>query len=178
MVSENGAKTYKFKSGAEVYVSPASPVAIQAMQHQQELTDPEPEIPVVYIEAKGREEPNPNDPDYQKAHMTWLARLNIRLFNVIVLTATKFKSAPPDMVTPDSTDLDDFMVALDMTIPKGKAQRYLAWIKFIACQGTEEFNDFGLFMARLTGVSEQDIKEAEESFRSKTGRPANPSGPA
>lgn len=133
-----------------------------------------PRPPVVFIEAKGRSEENPDDPDYKEALRDAQIQQGILGVNTYLSFGTEVVSLPEgiiDWTEPEwSEDITD---VTGVVIPvKGKA-RYCAWLKFYALSD-EDFTGLNLAIARHSGyVPEADVTAAEDEFRGDTERDAD-----
>lgn len=127
-----------------------------------------PRVPVMYIEDKGRDEENPNDPDYVEALQTYQMEQGMLLVNTYLAFGTKIlsDSLPEDKLPLDDISWsDDLKETLDIDIPiKGKA-RYLRWLKFHLL-GDEDMNNLARAVMNFSGrVTQGDVAAAEENFR-------------
>lgn len=156
-------------SGVVLNMWAGSPLAMDSVTQSMKLTDPVPQPPVVHSEEKDRDEPNPNDPGYLTALNEWNARLSIRLFTVLLATASKVKSTPEGMITHDS---DEFIEILEMSgvIPRHTdVGLYVQWVMILAAKKDDQ-ELLGTQLLRLAGLSESDIAEAEATFRGLSER--------
>jgi hypothetical protein len=127
-----------------------------------------PKIPVMFIEDKGRDEENPNHPEYVDALRDFQMEQGMLLVNTYLAFGTKIiSSALPDDKKPiDDTEWsDDLKETLDIDIPiKGKA-RYLRWLKFHLL-GDEDMNALARAVMQFSGrVTQEDVATAEANFR-------------
>lgn len=149
----------------EVY----NPPAMALRDKQRQLEKAKPKVPVVYLESKGREEENPNDPDYIQAMNDFNEQLGLELYNAAVLLCVKVKMVPAGVTECDDDSwVEDFEV-IGMPIPNGRA-RYLAWIKYIAAPAASDMAAIENAITRAAGVAEEDVAEAAASFPSEPPR--------
>ncbi len=142
-----------------------SPLAIDNVVQGMKETDPKPTAPMVHSDEKDRDEPNENDPDYKRASLEWTSRIGLRIYAVLLATASSVKSIPKGMMAHDS---DEFLEVLEISgiVPRRTSiGLYVQWVHLIAAvQGDAEV--LGEKLLRLAGISEAEIAEAEATFRS------------
>ena len=172
-------KVFTFENGVEIKVSKPSAVAAEGVKSRLTQDDPEPLPPMTFSEEKQRDEPNPNDPDYQSRLVAWSSRTGMRVNEVLLLTGTSAGKIPDDIYKPDSDQLDIWLEALGLGLPDDASVhvRYLAWLKYYAATDTE-FTELSTEVVKLGGVTEEDIRQAEETFRSRVIGATNSSSPA
>ncbi len=158
---------FTFANGVKVKLKKPSAVAAEGIQSRLLVEDPEPKPPVVWIEDKQRDEPNPQDPLYKAAFLAWTQRTGMRVTETLLLTGTSLEGDLPDgILGPDSDDFADWVEALGVPLPRlvSKYQRYLMWLKYYVATD-DEFQEVSTELVKLAGVSEEHIREAEETFR-------------
>ncbi len=126
----------------------------------------EPKPPVVFIEAKERDEPNPDDPSYVAEHTLWVAETSIRLFKALATSLTKLESYPEDMIGPESEEFEEMVKAVGLTPARPGHQRYIQWLSYVAMTDREELKKLSAVLMRQSGAREEDVAEAQELFRS------------
>jgi hypothetical protein len=128
---------------------------------------PRPTPPIVMIESIGREEENPADPEYINKVQQWETMVSMKMVDAFVLFGTNIKSVPDGF--PDFLDssISSKLKALGI-ITISPEDKYLAWIKFFACEQDEDIAAVIDSVGRLSGVSEKDVDEAVNKFRSNT----------
>lgn len=155
-------------NGIVLNLKPVPPLLLQAVNA--EFKTPEP--PVVFMEEKGRNEPNPNDPAYEKELEELAEAQDLAINNVILATGTSVKFVPEGYFKPEE---DGWLATVDYVIKlSGKdipfnredpTERYLAWLRFYAIEtGVDLALVQGLPM-NLAGIREGEIDEVLESFR-------------
>ena len=154
-------------NGVKLKLKKPSAVAAEGIQSRRLVEDAEPKPPTVWIEDKQRDEPNPQDPIYKAAFLAWTQRTGMRVTETLLLTGTELEGELPDGIFgPDSVDFEDWVEALGVPLHfyASKYQRYLAWLKYYATTD-DEFQEVSTELVKLAGVSEEHIREAEETFR-------------
>lgn len=132
-----------------------------------------PPIPVYLNERKGREEPNPNDPDYLDALEDWELEVAMALNNALIISGTEIESIPEDMHGPDDEKWLAKMRAMDRPV-HNEYLAYLQWIKYYA--GPDAREDSGSILevvGRLSGIRESDVETAVQRFPDKDGEGSN-----
>lgn len=132
---------------------------------------PEPVVPKVYIEEKDREEENPNHPSYIKALEDRQTKIGMATNNLILYACTKIKELPEGIPGPD----DDTWIPLarmsgldiDNSDP---VQRYVTWLKCVAIENVDDMTKAMQVPIMLAGVSEEEVADVMDSFRSGEGR--------
>lgn len=123
--------------------------------------------PRVLIEDKGREEENPNDPDYQKALEEYGQKTFDAGANVMLALGVKVLSVPEGLCQPkDDQWVQELAAAgFEPDVSTDPARR-LSWISYYAITSEEDVIRIVLGVSRLTGVGESEVAAAMESFRS------------
>ena len=124
-----------------------------------------PKPPLVFIESKGRDEENPDDPDYQEALEKWVMNVANAGNEVALLRGSEVESIPEGVPGPDSKDWKNEMEVLGLPMIKNSRARYLTWVKAIAAPLDRDINNLLGEIGRLTGVSEADVEDAVARFR-------------
>lgn len=130
---------------------------------------PTPRPPVVWLEDKGREEENPDHPDYIAQVQQHNIQIAKALSDAMVLLGTEIVSIPKGVSRQDDKAWLDEMRALGYEL-RSIPERYLAWIKFKAVANTSDFNAIGKAVGRQTGVTEVDVESAAQTFRRRPRR--------
>lgn len=125
-----------------------------------------PRVPTVFIEDKGREEENPNDPDYMRDLREAQTRQGMMGVNTYISFGTEVKHIPEGMVDYLSQEWsEDIEEITGLEIPKKGKGRYCAWVKYYALDD-EDMTDLNIQIARFSGsIPERDVTDAEDSFR-------------
>lgn len=133
-----------------------------------------PKVPVVFIEDKGREEENPNDPDYVRELREAQTRQGMMGVNTYVSFGTEVKHLPNDVVDYMSPEWsEDIEEITGLSVPERGKGRYCAWMKYYVLDD-EDMTNLNIQIARFSGnIPERDVTEAEDSFRDTETRPAD-----
>lgn len=130
----------------------------------------EPKPPMIWIEALGRYEENPNDPSYGEAIGNYnLARADATQ-NVYLMLGCDVKYVPDGYPLPGDDSWTEALEELELTIPsKDKpGARKVAWLLYHVLEDQVEQAELQKQIMRMSGlVLEEDVKEAEDSFPDK-----------
>ena len=159
------------ENGAVLAIRKPAAMLLSNVMLQLQKTDPVPEPPMVFIEDKGREEENPNDPKYKAAMMTWNANSVVRMFNALSVASLSIKDLN-DTYDPEGDEFADFLEAVMIDRAPGKAGRFIQWLNSYALVKAEA-RQLTTWMMRLAGVGEEDVAEATKFLESDTERPAD-----
>jgi len=134
-----------------------------------------PQVPVVHIEEKDRDEPNPNDPDYIAALDTFERKHSEKIIDMMITLGTEFDSVPEGFpkVSDDSWVLKLKLLDIDVPESEDVHGRYLAWIKLCAMKTMEDYESLLIACSRGAGVTEKDVADASATFRSAKKRAAD-----
>jgi hypothetical protein len=130
----------------------------------------DPKVPVVWIEDKQRNEPNPNDPDYREelSRAAWVRSTTI--VNTCLVLGTKLLHQPEELDALDSQEWLEQLDFIGIAVPEGKYSRYAAWVRYYALDD-DELTDLVIHVQRFNGVvTEQDVQQAAEEFKSSETR--------
>lgn len=126
----------------------------------------EPKVPKVFIEAKGREEENPNDPTYLAEVEEYYAKQREAGINAALWMGTRLATVPDGMSRPEANEWVEQVEALGIEVPKVKPGRYVAWLKYIAAVSREDMAQITRLGYLAMGTTEEAVAVAMESFRS------------
>lgn len=168
-------KEFTLSNGIVLSIKAVPPQALRAAASKEKAPKP----PTVYIEDKGREEPNPNDPDYLDSLLVYQANQVYRVVNVMMLLGTKILHLPEDILHPDSDEWYEPLQALDIDVPlENKSVRYLSWLRLYAIETAYDMRDIMQLLTVKSGVTEIEVQKAVDAFRSQQKRGADSDVPA
>jgi hypothetical protein len=166
--------TYTLSTGIVLNIRPVPP----RIRSEALAKVPKPAIPKVFVEAMGREEENPDDPNYQAAVIAWGNEQFIRGFHVTLVLGTSVRSVPEDRFRPE----DDGWIeevetaamiagteALNVRREPEKA-RYLDWLLYHALGNEEDHSMLTALLYSLSVVTEEALADAIDSFRGNAPR--------
>jgi hypothetical protein len=153
----------ELSSGVKLRCKPIPPWLIADVIN--EWNDKKPRVPVYVNPEKGREEPNPADPDYNKDLDEWNIAVAMELNNALILMGTEVVEVPEGLPAHDDPEWTSKMQAMGR-LSDNPHRNYLHWIKYTAAPKIPE--DIELIIrevGRLSGVRETDVQAAVSSFR-------------
>lgn len=132
-----------------------------------------PQVPVVHMEDKDRDEENPNDPDYLRAVAEYEAAKALVANDVILLLGSDIESVPEGIAALQDQSWVQDLQALGIEFDtENHAARKLAWLKFYILRTDEDSIKALMGPMRSAGVSEVDVAKAMASFRDREERTA------
>lgn len=153
-------------SGVVLKAVPASPFVLLAVS----VKRPRPEAPEVFMENIGKTIINEQDPEHIERVKEWQKLQSNDMLDALILYGTKLKSTPKDFPGPKSDAwLDKFSLLEIKTVPENQDWRYLAWVKYVAIQTTEDLDVLKDAVGAISGVREADVKAAE-TFPGRNGK--------
>jgi hypothetical protein len=161
-------------TGIKFKVKPVSRQALAGISER--YSRKKPPVPVTFIESKGREEENPDHPEYLDALYLWNMSLSMAVNNYLLLRGA---DVVPDSI-PDNAphfDSDEWKEEVEIIggDPNNGRACYLEWIKVIAApknnyveDGVEHRGDIAKLLyaiGRMSGTAQEDVDEAINNFR-------------
>lgn len=127
----------------------------------------------MFIEEKGREEENPNDPAYIDALAEYATAVTLAVSNVLLVLGTQLESVPEDMFRPEDSGFLELMQTLDFKVSADNSSaRYLAWLQFYALVTDEDITKTIAGARAASGLTDEEVSAAAESFRDRKERRA------
>lgn len=170
---------YTFANGIVLKIKPVPPYLLMALDN--EFPDPEP--PKIFMEEKGREEPNPSDPGYLLALAENENRKALAVNNLVLAIGTEFVSVPEGMYGPEE---DGWLKNLEIVAKiTGKTldfdledpiSRYVAWCRFYALESSTDITIATGLTYNLTGIREGEVASILAGFQSGDERGADSNG--
>ena len=159
---------YVSDSGVQLKLKRVNSFLVLQAQQQVEM----PQVPVVYLEDKGREEENPNDPNYLRAVQEANIKRADRSINLLLGFGTEVLNPLPQGIADvaDEEWVTDLTEMLGVEIPTNKKLRHAYWLKAIALTD-QEIVDVVNGITALSGlVKEEAAEQAADTFPSDEGR--------
>lgn len=151
-------------SGVQFRVKVVSKFALGGITER--YTKDQPKVPLVFVQAKGRKEPNPDDPDYQEAMRFWQLSLAMAVNNFLILRGSELlpESVPDTLVRHDEQEWADEAVFYGTDINNRKAL-YLDWVKYVAAPDERDVTNLLYAIGRKSGINQEDVAEAVNRFQ-------------
>jgi hypothetical protein len=129
-----------------------------------------PRIPSVYNTDKGREEDNPQDPEYLADMQRYNTQLARAMSDALIVLGTEFESKPDELPSFDDETWLEEVDLLRVYKTKTRIGRYLAWVKTVAIATDEDFAAISNSVKRAMGVPEEDVTAQAKRFRPDKAR--------
>lgn len=139
---------------------------------------PRPKPPTWISPKMGREMENPDDPEYRAQLQSWQMESGSALLNAMILLGTELVSVPKDFPGPHPTkkkgnnngqqelEWPEWIEEYEfLGIPmhaSNQSWRYLTWVMFKAASNEKDFDLIKEKVGRLSGISEEAVKSAED----------------
>lgn len=129
-----------------------------------------PPIPTYYNADKGREEENPQDPEYLDKLRRYNTQLARAMSDALIVLGTDLESKPdnlPGQDDPTWVEETELLRLYKLTTRRG---RYLAWVKTVAIATDDDFAAISKSVRRAMGVPEEDVTDSAKRFRANKKR--------
>lgn len=161
--------TLTLSNGVVVRVKPLPDLLMRKLYSK---FDP-PEPPEVEVNSGGKTwtEPNYDDPNYENAMRKYTMTIADGIANLILLRGFEIVSKPDSI--PDYEDDDTWeaeLAAIGVDIPEKPLERKLTWTEYRIVETNNDLNAIQEASQRLSGISEEDVEEAQERFRGLSGQ--------
>lgn len=159
------------------------PVAPTVMDRARQAV-PIPQVPTFHNEARDRDEPNPNHPDYLAAIRLYDEQLVLAAWRAAAILGTSIESLPDGFPGPfDDAWIDELEAGLpegqdldvqrEMDTPRQKNARYYDWLRLYAFGNEEDAFVVSAVSTSTVSLTEEEVAAYVESFRSAQARRAN-----
>lgn len=125
-----------------------------------------PQPPMVFIESRGRQEPNPHDPGYLHALNSYTNDSQLAIHTIYLMRGVEIASLPDDVPGPDSNEWFEGIEDIIGGVPVGKIARKTAWLLYYALNDTEKDEIIEDLMKFSGLITEEKVQQAIDSFRS------------
>lgn len=130
-----------------------------------------PKPPRMFIEDKGREEENPNDPDYIQQLAGYQAQTIDAAINVLLAAGTEIVSVPDGVSKPEDDDWLDVLDVLAIEVRRDSpTARRLAWLRCYGIATAADITRITKAVKEGVGLTEEEVNQIAQSFRSGTVR--------
>lgn len=159
----------RLRNGVLLGIRPMPPLLLNSVAN----SIPEPEVPVFFNDEKGRDEENPNHPNYVKALEERNREINLATINLILYACTYIKEIPEGVEKPTDEGWHRLarMAGIDFN-PEEEAECYLTWLRCMVETGNDLLK-LQTLPLQLAGVTEEEVDDLMESFRSGEERGAD-----
>lgn len=170
--AETEIATVTLSTGIELRLRPVPPRILRDAQTRV----PKPQVPIVHIVDRGRDEPNPDDPQYQSDLDKWVTDTSDAAFKVGLILGTVVERVPEGYYRPEDDqwiDLIEGAYEVDgLPSPVRRTPekaRYLDWLLYYALGNREDEFKLTWALYRAFTPTKEALHEAMESFRRLTG---------
>lgn len=160
--------TIKLSTGVVLRAKKANPLVMVRVM----AAFPRPKPPTWVNPTMGREMENPDDPDYQARLQSWQMESGSAILNAMILLGTELVSMPNGFPGPHPEKkkgelqwpewIQEYEFLGIPTHPNNASWRYLTWVMFKAAANEKDFDLIKEKVGRLSGISEDAVKSAEE----------------
>lgn len=171
---------FTLSNGIVLTIKSVPPYLAQAVQNEFKMPQP----PKVYMEEKGREEENPNDPAFLREINEIAEKQQLATNDLYLAVGTAIKSVPENMFGPDDdgwilqVEFASKLVGTDLHIEReDQIKRYLHWLRFYALETGGDIALATSLPIQLAGIREGEVEEVIESFRSLPQRGSDSESP-
>lgn len=163
--------TITLSTGVVLKLKPVNALLVETIFKQN--MPPVPKPPRVFIESKGREEENPDDPGYVAAQEEYQMETFRLMQDVVAGLGTEIAHLPKGFDGPDGTTWSEQLTAVGLKVAESGFKRYISWVRFWACRTMQDNANLVLEIRSLVGTPEEAVAEAAESFRNRAERRAD-----
>lgn len=157
-------------NGVVLKLMPVPPFVTQ--QAVMNLKEPKP--PLVDVgKGEGREEENPNDPDYLEEMNAYNVQVIETTTNAMLITGTEIAAIPDGMQSPEDDDWLDRIQFLGIEVEReNKWARYVAWLRYYVLSAPS-ITRIIAELRKSIGLTEEEVDAAVKTFRNRAARRAN-----
>lgn len=161
-----------FSSGVKVETKPI-PTGI-AMAFQKMWSAKRPHVPRVWIDELNDYEENPDNEQYQLDMDAWKNDFHVAQFQLsATLGVGNIINIPKGIPAPEDDSWLETYKMLGLAVPRTPAERKLAWINTHAIVTAGDMLALQLAVVKQTEVSEEEVTQQVEKFRSNSQRRGN-----
>lgn len=154
-------------SGIVLKLSPVPPFVFDFAQEKHPIPPP----PVVMVEDKGREEPNPNDPDYIALVEKIRAEQMMIISDAAFVLGVEIDYVPIELEGPDGDNWIQACEVVGIEIDRENAKkRKLQWLRYYALRTPLDIATVTRYCMGKTGTPEEVVQQVIESFRRQSRR--------
>lgn len=153
-------------NGVKLEVKAVPSFVIKRIQDQ--LSPERPVVPTVYLKDQDRTIEVPENPDYQRTLLEYEGKVVEAIYDAAIILGTKPLEVPEGVQKITDTEWADDLNLVGVTVPVDGKARYLAWVKFYACQVTTDMQTILAAINKSIGVTEAEAAKAADLFRNST----------
>ena len=127
----------------------------------------EPKPPVEFIESIGRDEANPDNPDYIKAHQEWQTEFALAMFNLGMVLGIEIVEIPDGVPTKESVEFAGILELLG-ELPQTDIQKTVLWIELVAAPTADDVRVIVSILGEQGGATEAGVAAETKTFRRKS----------
>lgn len=142
---------------------------------------PRPKVPKVWIESLGREEENPDDPQYAADLIAWRDEEMRRSFQITFALGTSVNTVPEGYFRPEQDEwIDEIEAVAELNGVESSVRRapekarYIDWLMYYALGNEEDHAILTTILYSVSLVTEGALAQAIASFRRLTEQRADP----
>lgn len=158
----------ELSNGVTVVVGSVDPTSY--LEVLSDLNAKSPKPPQVYVKAIRTYQPNYDHPQYIQDVERHQLEFTSRMIDFFLADGVKSVKCPKGVGDWNSDQFEARMAVLGLQIPQIEEFRKLKWLKLVACKSQEDLNKITTEIARLSGVAESDVQNAENAFPGETGK--------
>jgi hypothetical protein len=161
---ENKVESIELSTGVVLKPKPVSTMVFGSIMRK--FSRPKP--PTTFNEDTGRKEVNMSDPIFVQEMSDWENNTASAIMDAMILMGTEIIKVPESMEGPVGNTWVEELNLIGITLKNNDSarERYLNWVKHFASPTADDLNQIMEKVGRLSGVSEADVTDAVEKFRS------------
>lgn len=135
-----------------------------AVKLNREWIAKEPKPPIEFIENIGREEANPDNPDFIAAHQDWQSKFALAMFNLGMVLGLEVTEIPDGVPAEDGAE---FLALLELLgeSPNTTVERRVLWVQLVAATTNEDVLAIVSLLGEQGGATETGVKAETARFR-------------
>lgn len=157
-------------NGIRLRIKPIPPMLLNSVSN----SIPMPKVPKTWIEEKQRDEENPNHPDYIESLNERQTKITLATINLIIYACTEVIETPSNVWGLESDRWIPLVTMAGIDFDReDEVQRYITWMRCYAISTIDDLTRVQTVPMQLAGITEAEVTEVMESFRSGEERGAD-----
>ncbi len=162
--------TFELSNGIRLTLHDASPVMI--IQLNEEMAATEPQVPMDWSEAKNRDEPNADNPQYKAALQRWQMATGRRSLDILIPACVTVVDVPDGILAYDSNEWAEMVTeAYGFALKQGTPARMAQWVLYHAT--APDIAELTALLFARAGAPQEEVQRALDGFRSDGQRGAD-----